>query len=221
MKLHTTTSALAAAFALTAGTVASAGSHSLFITETNGITDFSGIDLGVTISHVGNQFVFDVVNNSTDGTVVTGFYFEMDEVDGRDHDMRQYVNFNTVSVSEGVDSDATFGSFTTLAGWEGSDLSDFSLSGDSASSVIPVAYVDNKMSREDYRIAFSLSNSFGTAYAVTGEDSHLFIAQPEPIQVQRVAFDQSVAPVAAPSPTAAAAGLGLLGALGLRRRRNG
>lgn len=222
MKIRNT--ALIAAIALTTGTVASAGSHSLFVDSTTGITDFSGMDFGLTVSEANGQFVFDVSNNSTDGSVITGVYFEMDEVNGRDYDMRQYVIDGTQSADMGVASSLDLGEFQSVWGWAGADLSGLQMIGDKTHSSKLVQYIDTVLNWQDYRVGYTIENANGSAFVVTGRTENLFIAPPveEIVLINETVLNEEPVDtnaVSMPSPTAAGAGLALLGLLGARRRR--
>ncbi len=206
----------------------------------DGIFDLSGVDLQLITSETTDPhgFRFDVVNNSTDDSRITGVFIERDNVLTRDYDLRQYINLDTLTYSAGSPGELSFNTFTSLTGVTGSELDGLTLQAIKASTVIPLSYVDGALSDgEDYRFAYTFENGQGSGIAVTnlvnnsdidmrdiledqGQDDSIDepdITNPGGQSPNGQDPDDSVNVV--PSPSAAAAGLALLGLMGLRRRR--
>ncbi|MEM6552165.1 MAG: hypothetical protein AAF750_08560 [Planctomycetota bacterium] len=206
--IRTATTALALSLA-TAGS-AFAGTHPLFVLENDGYTSFDGLDLTVTISDAGDDWEFLINNDSTDGTSVTGIYFEVDTVFGQDFDWSRYgLGPNNADIDAFADPDSialpTFSSLAGFAGMKDTKLDDamvyFEKHQDNDSDL---SDLDDTIDEVGYRIVYTVTDGDNSAVLITGLGDHA--VKPD-------------MPVSMPTPTAALAGISLLGALVARRRR--
>ena len=210
-RLFSSTKLLVTALAAGLGLSASAGTHSLYVVENDGLTSFDGLDLSITINDAGTEWDFVVNNNSSSDAVVTGVYFEMDDVAGRDWDWRQYTTGSATISPDATADTLSFDTFDTLVGWSGDSLDDSIVSFGKLypnSDIQPLWYLDGAIRNDNYRVAMTIMTSEGTATLVTALSGH----------TASVASNLTDAH-AMPTPSAAIAGLGLLGAIAARRRR--
>ncbi|MEM6392995.1 MAG: hypothetical protein AAF797_09505 [Planctomycetota bacterium] len=205
-----TATASALALALVASGSAVAGTHPLFVLENDGYTSFDAFNFTVTLDEAGNDWLAILNNDSTDGSMITGVYFERDTVSGQDWDWTQY-GLNTTHADIDTfadDSSLTATGFTSLAGFIGlgaQGLDDATVSFDKHPDTDSIlSDLDDTVDDFGYRIVYTVSDGENSAVLITGLGGHA--ATP-------------TAPVAMPTPTAALAGIGQLGALVARRRR--
>ncbi|MEM1211205.1 MAG: hypothetical protein AAGI68_02800 [Planctomycetota bacterium] len=211
-----TTAALA--LSLTAAGSAFAGTHSLFVLENDGYTSFAGFDFTVTLDDAGSDWEAIINNASTDGTSVTGIYFEVDMTSGLDWDWSQYgLSGSNAEINTFAD-DSSFSSpaFTSLAGFAG--MSGTPLDGATVNfdkhddNDSDLSDLDSTIGDVGYRIVYTVSDGTNSAVLITGLSGHAVSPDIVPVAV--------TGPVAMPTPTAALAGFSLLGALVARRRRH-